>query len=163
MQAQAINFQAPTEEAAPILLPVTSTLFADRAARFASLAEGNSLGDWLAFLGQLSRAQQNALPLASTVVLPAPEQLALAREHAMPPLDPGVRPVEWRAVLHQLVGELAVASPLPPSNVDQPDQSLGALVFAVVPTGEITTFTASGLDAGLVFFSSLSATTATFR
>ena len=117
MQAQAINFQAPTEEAASILLPVTSTLFADRAARFASLAEGNSLGDWLAFLGQLSRAQQNALPLASTVVLPAPEQLALAREHAMPPLDPGVRPVEWRAVLRQLVGELAVASPLPPSNV----------------------------------------------
>lgn len=119
MQAQPINFQAPSEEAAPILLPVTSTLFADRAARFAALAEGSSLGDWLGFLGDLSRAQQNVLPLASTVVLPAPEQLALAREHAMPPLDPGARPAEWRAVLRQLVAELAAATPLPPSNVTQ--------------------------------------------
>ncbi len=119
MQAQPINFQAPSEEAAPILLPVTSTLFADRAARFAALAEGSSLGDWLGFLGDLSRAQQNVLPLASTVVLPAPEQLALAREHAMPPLDPGMRPAEWRVVLRQLVAELAAATPLPPSNVAQ--------------------------------------------
>lgn len=119
MQAQPINFQAPSEEAAPILLPVTSTLFADRAARFAALVEGSSLGDWLGFLGDLSRAQQNVLPLASTVVLPAPEQLALAREHAMPPLDPGMRPAEWRVVLRQLVAELAAATPLPPSNVAQ--------------------------------------------
>lgn len=127
MQAQPINFQAPSEEAAPILLPVTSTLFADRAARFAALAEGSSLGDWLGFLGDLSRAQQNVLPLASTVVLPAPEQLALAREHAMPPLDPGTRPAEWRAVLRQLVAELAAATPLPPSNVAQ---ALAALQVA---------------------------------
>ena len=117
MQAQPIPFQAPSEEAAPILLPLTGTLFADRAARFAALAEEHSLGDWLAFLGQLSRAQQNALPLASTVGLPAAGKLALAHEHAMPPLDPGVRPAEWRAVLRQLAADLAVTVPPPPANV----------------------------------------------
>jgi hypothetical protein len=44
----------------PFLLPVTASLFADRADRFDALAVGHSLGDWLVFLGQLSRAQQSS-------------------------------------------------------------------------------------------------------
>ena len=56
MQSQPIDFHPPATQAAPILLPVTSTLFADRAERFASLAGQHSLGDWLNFLADLSRA-----------------------------------------------------------------------------------------------------------
>ena len=57
MQTQPIDFHPPADEAAAILLPVTLGLFADRAERFLVLANGHSLGDWLRFLGQLSRAQ----------------------------------------------------------------------------------------------------------
>jgi FdhE protein len=35
MQTQPIDFHPPAEEAAPYLLPVTATLFAERAERFA--------------------------------------------------------------------------------------------------------------------------------
>ncbi|MCK6412886.1 MAG: formate dehydrogenase accessory protein FdhE [Azonexus sp.] len=154
MQDQAINFQAPTEEAAPILLPPADTLFAERAARFATLAASNSLGDWLGFLGNLSQAQQNVLPLASTVTLPTPGQLALAREHAMPPLDPAKRPSEWRTVLRQLLAEIAVTTEPLPVNIAQAlaalqsadDTRLEALAEQL-PNGE-----PAGADAALLPF-----------
>lgn len=111
MQSQAINFQPPTEEAAPFLLPVTAMLFADRADRFATLANGHSLGDWLAFLGRLSAAQQSALKALPSLDLPPAEALSNARTHGMPPLDLGKRPVAWRAALRQIAGELAADAP----------------------------------------------------
>lgn len=111
MQAQPINFQPPTDEAAPFLLPTSANLFADRADRFAALAEGHSLGDWLAFLGRLSAAQQTALMLLPELDLPPAEALANARRHGMPPLDPARRPAAWRDVLRRIAGELAVDAP----------------------------------------------------
>ena len=111
MQSQPINFQAPTEEAAPILLPVTTTLFADRADRFSLLATGHSLGDLLAFLGRLSAAQQTALKCLPPLDLPPAEALANARTHAMPPLDLGKRPAAWRDALRQIARELAAEAP----------------------------------------------------
>lgn len=111
MQSQPIDFHPPAEDAAPILLPVTTTLFADRAERFAALAEGHSLGDWLAFLGRLSAAQQSALKALPPLALPPAEVLANARTHGMPPLDPGKRPAAWRDTLRHIARELATDSP----------------------------------------------------
>ncbi|NTV68556.1 MAG: formate dehydrogenase accessory protein FdhE [Azonexaceae bacterium] len=124
MQSQPINFQPPTEEAAPILLPVTATLFADRADRFAVLADGHSLGDWLAFLGQLSRAQHQAMKALPVLALPDAATLDQARTHGMPPLNMTVRPPVWRDVLRQIARELGNDAP------DGARKSLDALLAA---------------------------------
>ncbi|MBI3698234.1 MAG: choice-of-anchor D domain-containing protein [Acidobacteria bacterium] len=57
----------------------------------------------------------------------------------------------------------AIMSSLPPTNAQQPDQSIGALIFAVGPSGEVQTFTAPGLNAGVTLYSSLNATATVFR
>ncbi len=111
MQTQPIDFHPPAEEAAPILLPVMASLFADRAARFDALASGHSLGDWLSFLGQLSRAQQAALNALPELALPDAATLEQARTHGMPPLDPATRPVAWRDALRQIADQLAADAP----------------------------------------------------
>jgi len=56
-----------------------------------------------------------------------------------------------------------ITSALPGSNLDQPDQSQGILAFLVGSSGDLSTFTAPGLDAGVASFTSLSATTAVYR
>ncbi|TXT27377.1 MAG: FdhE protein [Rhodocyclaceae bacterium] len=111
MQTQTIDFHPPAEEAAPILLPVTTTLFADRADRFAALASGHSLGDWLDFLGQLSRAQHTALKTLPVLPLPDAARLEQARTHGMPPLNLAVRPSAWRDALRQIIRELDKDAP----------------------------------------------------
>lgn len=111
MQSQPIQFQAPSEDVVPFLLPVTTSLFADRAQRFATLAEGHALAPWLQFLGQLSRAQQAALSALPPLALPDDERLAQARQHGMPPLDPGQRPAAWRDVLHAIASDLRLSAP----------------------------------------------------
>ncbi|MBS1160565.1 MAG: Formate dehydrogenase accessory protein [Proteobacteria bacterium] len=106
MPTQEIDFSPPTAEAAPYLRPVTASLFAERAERFAHLAIGHSLGDWLNFLGQLTRAQHVVLQTLPELPLPDSATLEQARRHGMPPLDPGARPAVWREVLRQLVRSL---------------------------------------------------------
>ncbi|MBI3698752.1 MAG: hypothetical protein HY238_28425 [Acidobacteria bacterium] len=59
--------------------------------------------------------------------------------------------------------QAAIMSSLPPTNAQQPDQSIGALIFAVGPSGDVQTFTAPGLNAGVTLYSSLNATTTVFR
>ena len=51
-------------------LPVPSTLFAQRAERFAKLSQGSALGPYLAFLADVARAQGRALAVAGPVRLP---------------------------------------------------------------------------------------------
>ena len=111
MQTQPIDFHPPAEEAAPILLPVTTTLFADRADRFASLASGHALADWLNFLGTLSRAQHDALKALPALPLPDAAALDQARQHGMPPLDLAKRPAAWRESLRQIARSAQVAAP----------------------------------------------------
>ncbi len=111
MQTHPIDFHPPAEDAAPILLPVTTTLFADRAARFASLADGHALADWLAFLGALSQAQHEALKALPELPLPDAATLAQARTHGMPPLDLAKRPVAWRDSLRQIARSAQGAAP----------------------------------------------------
>jgi FdhE protein len=107
MQSQPIDFHPPAEEAAAFLLPVTASLFADRADRFDALAVGHSLGDWLVFLGQLSQAQHNALHAIPDFPLPDAQASELARTHGMPPLNLSERPAIWRDVLRHLLATLA--------------------------------------------------------
>lgn len=127
MQTQPIDFHPPTSEAPPILLPVAGSLFADRAERFATLAVDHSVGDWLAFLGQLSRAQHDTLRGFPTLPLPTPAMLDTASRHGMPPLDPGgQRPAEWRAVLRRLAGDPGLIALAPAAA----RQALDALLLA---------------------------------
>ena len=52
-----------------ILAPDVATLFARRAKRFRTLAQGHPLGDWLAFLADLSDAQQDATAIGPKTAL----------------------------------------------------------------------------------------------
>ena len=115
MQTQPIDFQPPAEEAAPFLLPARSAVFSERADRFAALANDHSLGDWLAFLGRLTRAQHDALAALPILPLPDAATLQQARNHGMPPLNAGSlpRPAAWRDVLRQLA--MVVGHDAPPS------------------------------------------------
>ncbi len=113
MQTQPIDFHPPTEEAAPFLLPVPASQFSDRADRFAFLAKGNSLGDWLAFLGRLTRAQHEVVKGLPELSLPDAAKLELARAHRMPPLNAQslARPAAWRFALQQLCLRLQDEAP----------------------------------------------------
>jgi FdhE protein len=113
MQTQPIDFHPPAEEAAAFLLPLKASLFAERAERFAALSAGHSLGDWLAFLGLLTRAQHDALKALPELPLPDAATLEQARNHGMPPLNATSlpRPTVWRDVLRQLAKELGNNAP----------------------------------------------------
>jgi len=111
MQSQPIDFHPPAEEAATFLLPVARTLFAERADRFDALAAGHSLGDWLSFLGQLSRAQHDALKAMPELPLPDAATLVQARTHGMPPLDINLRPAAWRDALRHIARQLGDDAP----------------------------------------------------
>lgn len=115
MQTSPIDFNPPTEEAPAILLPIPGTLFAERADRFAVLADGHSLGDWLTFLGQLTRAQHRAMQTLPLLPLPDAASLEQARTHGMPPLNTtaAARPAAWRDVLRQLTVALRDDAPPP--------------------------------------------------
>lgn len=113
MEIKPIDFNPPTEEAPEILLPVRSSVFADRADRFDALAANHKLADWLRFLGHLTRAQHEAIQsLPELPSIPA-AALELAREHHMPPLNATAaeRPAIWRDVLRQVIAALLPHAP----------------------------------------------------
>lgn len=113
MQTQPIDFHPPAEEAASYLLPNPGSIFADRAGRFAALAEEHTLGDWLRFLGKLSQAQHEILKGLPALPLPSAANLEQARTHGMPPLNASslVRPAAWRFALQQLAQRLEKEAP----------------------------------------------------
>ena len=113
MQTQPIEFHPSVQDVANVLLPVPSAVFADRAARFATLAAGHRLGDWLGFLGKLTLAQHSAVLSLSHLPLPDAAALEQARAYGMPPLNASAlpRPPAWRDVLRQLVHAVASAAP----------------------------------------------------
>lgn len=113
MQPQPLDFHPPTEEAAAFLLPVKASILADRAKRFATLAKGHSLADWLNFLGALSHAQHEALKGLPELALPSAEVLEQSFTHGMPPLNAAslARPAAWRDVLRGFAKHLADDAP----------------------------------------------------
>lgn len=66
--------------------PQPSHLFARRAARFRSLADGHPLAAYLTFLAGLAQAQHDIQERLPPVVLPDEEDIAQALDHGMPPL-----------------------------------------------------------------------------
>ncbi len=117
MEITPIDFNKPPAEAPAILLPVASSVFADRASRFDTLADQHKLADWLNFLGHLTRAQHEALQSlpAQSPDLPAipASVLEQARQHHMPPLNATAaeRPPVWRDVLRQIIAGLLPHAP----------------------------------------------------
>lgn len=99
----------------PAVIAPTADVFAQRAVRFEQLAVGHSLGDWLRFLGTLSRAQQAALAGLPEVPLPSSDAITAARQHAMPPMPAQSWPRDpaWRAALAQIVEAVLPAAPEP--------------------------------------------------
>lgn len=113
MEIKPIDFNQPTEEAPAILLPVATSVFADRAERFSALANNHRLADWLHFLGQLTRAQHDALQSLPELPPISAAALEQARQHHMPPLNATAaeRPAVWRDVLRQLIAALLPHAP----------------------------------------------------
>ncbi|SKA29383.1 formate dehydrogenase accessory protein FdhE [Consotaella salsifontis] len=69
------------------IAPLPGRLFAERAARFVALAQGNPLGPYLRFLGDLSHLQDRIVAGTEAPAPLAEEQVARARAGEMPPLD----------------------------------------------------------------------------
>jgi FdhE protein len=97
-----------TSEPPRILVPLRGTIFAERARRFAALANGHALGDWLRFLGRLTQAQHEAVQAIGTLPLPDAAARERAREHGMPPLPAQHWPRDpaWRDALRTIVAAL---------------------------------------------------------
>jgi FdhE protein len=68
-------------------LPDPATLFAHRSQRLRRLARDHQLAPYLGFLADLAAVQHGIQDGLPAVEPPAPDVLARAREHAMPPLD----------------------------------------------------------------------------
>lgn len=98
-----------------VIAPDAASLFSQRALRFEQLAEGHSLGDWLRFLGAISRAQHAALQTLPALDLPDAAKIAFAREHRMPPLpaQSWPRPAVWRDVLREIATAVDAAATEP--------------------------------------------------
>jgi len=107
------QIEAPKGDTPRILAPSRASVFADRARRFAALAENHSLGDWLNFLGRITQAQHQAL--RDFPAVPRPDAIALerSRSHAMPPLPAQTWPRDpaWRAALLSIIEQLLPTAP----------------------------------------------------
>ena len=93
-----------------VRLPDRGRLFERRAQRLAELAAQSPIGDYLRMLAAIASAQ-HALLEGVSVRLPAPDGIARAREHRMPPLQAAGhrRDPLWRAALAPIAGAAAAA------------------------------------------------------
>jgi FdhE protein len=87
-------------------------VFAHRARRFAQLAEGHPLGDYLRFMGRLAQAQQRALDAMPAVPLPDAAAQSQSRQHGMPlvPAQSWPRDAAWHAALTAILDEVLPAA-----------------------------------------------------
>jgi FdhE protein len=99
---------------APVL-PDPSSVFLDRSERFASLAQGHSLSDWLSFLGRLTRVQHELLQVYSSTTAPRITVSTAAPDRSLPPIPASSwsRDPSWRKLLASLSDEMASCAPGP--------------------------------------------------
>ena len=98
-----------------VILPAPASVFLDRARRFASLAEGNSLAPWLSFLGRLTVAQHELLQKYPPLPLGGKAAPRSLTEPPAPPLSASSRPRDplWRQGAAAMARELAPFAPPP--------------------------------------------------
>lgn len=113
------QIEAPAGEIPFLRLPARGSFFKDRAARFRQLAPGHKMGDFLEFMASLAEAQHAALAHFPAVPLPDKNQLALSREHGMPPLAARSWPRDpaWRQALREIAGAVSATAPKPVRDV----------------------------------------------
>jgi FdhE protein len=89
-------------------LPDPNALFADRAARFETLAaHGAHDAGFLRFMARLAGAQHHALTALSAPAAPDAAHLARCQQHGLPPLGTdGPLDAAWRGVLKAIVDEV---------------------------------------------------------
>ena len=87
-----------------VVLPIRGNVFAERAARFATIAGGNAMADYLSLMASVARAQQSALDARAGEIVPE-AALAASRDYGMPPLSAQsfARSHEWRADLSDVL------------------------------------------------------------
>ncbi len=102
------QIEPPAGEIPHLHLPDPRTVFSRRAERFSTLAQGHPMGGFLALLEQVADLQQDLLDRFPWVALPSPAQLALSREHGLPPLSihGWERDPAWREGFASLVEKL---------------------------------------------------------
>lgn len=108
-------------EAPRVVLPDNPKLFEERAARFAHLANGHSMGAYLGLMAQVAQGQHAALGRRAAV--PVPESaLEQSRNYGMPPLSAQghARAALWRDDLRDIVDAVrAAAEPGVQSTLDR--------------------------------------------
>lgn len=102
------QIEAPAGQIPPLHLADPRTVFSRRAERFHTVAQGHPMGGYLALLEQVADAQQDLLDRYSWVSLPSAAQLALSREHGLPPLSihGWERDPAWREGFFSLVRQV---------------------------------------------------------
>ncbi|MFN7571818.1 MAG: formate dehydrogenase accessory protein FdhE [Betaproteobacteria bacterium] len=92
-----------------VVLPAAPT-FADRAARFAQLARGHALGDFLQLMGHIAQAQYDVFALRPAAT-PSAEAVQRSRDYGMPPLSALSTPRDagWRTDLREIVQRVRAA------------------------------------------------------
>lgn len=125
-------------EASPNRLP-SPRVFAGRAERLRSLAQGHAMADFLAFAARLADAQQTLLDRRGPTAPPDEAHLRRCRQHGMPPLDAhGAQlPADWMAVLHDLATAVVPHAPAGLKNAiaalpDFPEERLAALARSIL-------------------------------
>lgn len=90
-----------------VLAPDAKDVFAHRARRFAQLAGGHPLGDYLRFMGHLAQAQQKALDAMPAVPVPDDAAKSQSRQHGMPlvPAQSWPRDAAWRGALRAILND----------------------------------------------------------
>ena len=129
-----------------LILPARDT-FARRAARLATLADGNSIGGYIGLVAHVASAQQSALD-GWQPIGPTTTEIDLARTHAMPPLPVhGMhRDPQWRVVLRTIVASVGADATLP-SPVKEVCRRLAATTDDVLDALAERVLDATGTDA----------------
>ena len=94
-----------------VVLPVRPDIFADRAARFASVAAGNAMSGYLQLMAKVAQAQQSTLANRTAGAVPEAAMTA-SREYGMPPLSAQShnRSSQWREDLADIVSHVRAQS-----------------------------------------------------
>jgi FdhE protein len=102
-----------------VRLPDRTRVFAQRATRLRTLAQGSALEGYLQFLAVVAEAQQRALP-SFRPDPPSAEKIARAAEFGMPPIAATALPrdPQWLALLRTLAAETASSPALPETVVN---------------------------------------------